>query len=218
MVDVSKWSFPKLAHSPGPGWSWPPRPCLRGESKAQECLERHRQGRACPPGAQESPFPSWALIGRMPCAQGPGTLQTKGQAGPAAGPGCGPLAPSWCICAVRLSFSTSELQLVKFYSGRKLVTSLSNYMGLESAHPVQVQPGGICRGEELQPLFQAFRASDAEACRGAGSSECEPVRIMASRQAPHSSSHTAFARGSGSYFCQTARVRAGTCLPLELGA
>lgn len=73
----------------------------------------------------------------------------------------------------------SELQLVKFYSGRKLVTSLSNYSGLESAQPVRVQARvGIWPGR--CHTFSSCQTGDMEVCRGvdlSGGSRCIQAEI-----------------------------------------
>lgn len=78
------------------------------------------------PGTLDSQCPGW-VAGCSPW-------------GPAR-PGLELMAQSLHICAGKCFLFMSELQLVKFYSDRKLVTSLSNYKSLEGAHPVK--PSGL---------------------------------------------------------------------------
>lgn len=94
------------------------------------------------------------------------------------------------------SLFVSEVQLVKFYSDRKLVASLSSYTGLDSARPIKVQwLVGIWLQEELQPPFQAFSASDSKAHRLGVSSASDPIRIVAPCLGPYTK-HKVFASGS----------------------
>lgn len=119
------------------------------------------------------------------------------------------------MCAGKCSFFVSEFQLVNVYSDRKLVTPLSNYMGLESAEHV-----GICLEEELQTPFQTCRARDARALRGAATSgalQRHQNRGSTPEPPPALPPHTAFVWGSSSGFCQKMGDQAGTALPLEAG-
>lgn len=97
-------------------------------------------------GAQESPLPSLGLVCKLPCTRLPGTLRTEAQGG--GGGGCSPEdeVPAWGthIGMGKCSFFKSGLQLVKFYSNKKLVTSLSNYMGPAVSTPHKIPlPVGI---------------------------------------------------------------------------
>ena len=62
-------------------------------------------------------------------------------------------------------FFMSELQLVKFYSDRKLITPLSDSTGLESVQPVRSR-GPVGLREELWAPFQTCRASGVQALQG----------------------------------------------------
>lgn len=96
------------------------------------------------------------------------------------------VAQSSPVCVAKHSLFVSEVQLVKFYSDRKLVASLSSYTGLDSARPTKVQwLVGIWLQEELQPPFQAFSASDSKAHRMGVSGASDPIRIVAPCLGPY---------------------------------
>lgn len=57
----------------------------------------------------------------------------------------------------------SEFQLVKFYSSRKLVTSLRSYKGLGCTHPVKPSGPWESAQRQAQALLPAHRPEDTEA-------------------------------------------------------
>lgn len=156
-LGISKWPFPKAAPPPTTPYPhppttapaqdaaslWPPQgPPTFGKSDVKQCSRRVSQ-----PGARESPAPPRPPC-KMSCARG-----SRNPPEPKAWRGWG-LRPwtqargSECaqLCG-KCSLFISALQLVKFYSARKLVTSHSNYSGLESARAMKVQgPAGIRAG------------------------------------------------------------------------